>query len=71
MGCGITEEGQDCIHCGVPVGWEYQSGKPRKNNQKYYFKQWLKCPWCRAIYIVEKYKVVIPVNEDIFLDTEE
>ena len=54
----ITEEGQACRNCGTavvkrehPQGWKPKTGQP------YYFKWWLMCRNCRALYMIESAKV--------------
>ena len=58
-GPAITEEGVPCRHCGTPVVWKFRKNTdPRRQDQQYYFSQWLRCPnkKCKALYMDERYK---------------
>lgn len=67
----ITEVGQACRHCETPVIEKTHKHPPREEDSTggYYFKRWLKCPRCKALYMLESEKVWFPGREPRFADT--
>lgn len=54
----ITDIGARCLHCSGSVeGREHKPGWKPRCNQPYYFKRWLKCNKCSAVYHFESEKV--------------
>ena len=58
MSTKITAEGQRCRKCGTRLV-RRPGGNKIKPNQTYYFKTYLFCPGCKAIYHSETQKVFI------------
>jgi len=54
----INREGQPCRHCQTPVV-KRSHDAPSKYGQKYWYKYWFQCPNCKALYVVEKAKVIV------------
>ena len=54
----ITKVGEKCRHCdGRVIEAEHKPGFKPRPMQPFYFKRWLKCPKCHAIYHMESEKV--------------
>jgi hypothetical protein len=60
----IIKEGDLCRHCDTPT--EYRTPKKRKlkKGQEYYFKKYLYCPNCSAMYMLESEKVYVNEPEN-------
>src|SRR5450631_961548 len=56
----ITKVGQPCRHCQTPVIEGHHAKIPKPNRSGYYFEKWLKCPNCRALYMLEEFKRYFP-----------
>lgn len=52
----ITEDGQECRHCGNPVERKTHTKPPKYKQGSYYFEWWFRCTGCGALYMVEAAK---------------
>lgn len=53
----IKKVGDKCRHCDTLVIFKASKFKQSKLKKPYYFRGYLKCETCRAIYMLEKFKV--------------
>lgn len=52
----VTEEGQPCRKCGIPVTKEIPRAKNRRPGQAYAYEYYLRCPACATMYMVDAAK---------------
>lgn len=53
----ITNVGDLCRHCGTPVVLVVSKFKDSKLLKTYFYSHYLRCNKCRAVYMVEKFKI--------------
>ena len=51
----VKKEGDLCYHCSIPVV-KFEKYRNKKPKGTYYFEWYLKCPNCKAVYMVEEAK---------------
>ena len=53
----ITNAGDFCRHCGTPVVLKESKFKESKLLKTYFYSHYFKCEKCKAVYMVEKFKI--------------
>lgn len=61
----VVAVGQPCRKCGTPVKRRSHNKPPKDNGGGYYFEWWLRCPRCRALYMVEAAKRYFQVSAEL------
>lgn len=60
----ITNEGDSCRKCNVPVVKKFTKEKILKPHQEYFYEYYLSCPNCKTMYLVEDAKRFIIDDND-------
>ncbi|WP_218849766.1 ribonuclease HI [Winogradskyella vidalii] len=62
----IQKEGDLCRKCNTPTVKKIPKKRKMKPNKSFYYEYYLYCPNCRAMYMVEAAKRIIPEGNNLF-----